>query len=43
MYTYNAKKMFGLKEWINDYNHNMCGIMSYTASYKIFVTDNIRV
>jgi hypothetical protein len=34
MYTYNAKKMFGLKEWIHDYNHDMCGMMSYTVSDK---------
>jgi hypothetical protein len=34
MYTYNAKKMFGLKEWINDYNYDMCGMMSYTVSDK---------
>ena len=43
MYTYNAKKMFGLKEWIHDYNHDMCGMMSYMVSDKKFVTDNIRV
>jgi hypothetical protein len=43
MYTYNAKKMFGLKEWINDYNHDMCGMVSYTVSDKKFVTNNIRV
>jgi hypothetical protein len=35
--------MFGLKEWINDYNHDMCGMMPYTVSDKKFVTDNIRV
>jgi hypothetical protein len=35
--------MFGLKEWIHDYNHDMCGMMSYTTSDKKFVTDNIRV
>jgi hypothetical protein len=35
--------MFGLKEWIHDYNHDMCGMMSYTTSDKNFVTDNIRV
>jgi hypothetical protein len=35
--------MFGLKEWIHDYNHDMCGMMSYTVSDKKFVTDNIRV
>jgi hypothetical protein len=27
-------KMFRLKEWINNYNHNMCGMMSYTVSDK---------
>jgi hypothetical protein len=36
-------KMFGLKEWIHDYNHDMYGMMSYTVSDKKFVTDNIRV
>jgi hypothetical protein len=35
--------MFGLKEWIHDYNHNMCGMMSYMISDKKFITDNIRV
>jgi hypothetical protein len=35
--------MFVLKEWIHDYNHDMCGMMSYTTSDKKFVTDNIRV
>jgi hypothetical protein len=35
--------MFGLKEWIHDYNHDMCGMMSYTISDKKFVTDNIRI
>ena len=35
--------MFRLKEWIHDYNHDMCGMMSYTISDKKFVTDNIRV
>jgi hypothetical protein len=35
--------MFGLKQWIHDYNHDMCGMMSYTISDKKFVTDNIRV
>jgi hypothetical protein len=43
MYTYNIKKMFGLKEWIHYYNHDMCGMMSYTISDKKFITDNIRV
>ena len=43
MYTYNTKKMFRLKEWIHDYNHDMCGMMSYTISDKKIVTDNIRV
>jgi hypothetical protein len=42
MYTYNAENV-GLKEWINDYNHDMCGMMSYTVSDKKFVTDNICV
>jgi hypothetical protein len=28
------KKIFGLKEWINDYNHNICGMMSYTTPDK---------
>lgn len=27
--------MFGLKEWIDDYNHDMCGMMSYMVSDKI--------
>jgi hypothetical protein len=36
-------KMFGLKEWIHDYNHDMYGMMSYTVSDKKIVTDNIRV
>jgi hypothetical protein len=31
MYTYNAKTMFGPGEWINDYNHDMSGMMSYTG------------
>ena len=35
--------MFVLKEWIHNYNHDMCGMMSYTISDKKFVTDNIRV
>jgi hypothetical protein len=35
--------MFRLEEWINDYNHDMCGMMSYTVFDKKFVTDNIRV
>jgi hypothetical protein len=35
--------MFGLKEWIHDYNHDMCVMMSYMISDKKFVTDNIRV
>jgi hypothetical protein len=35
--------MFGLKEWIHDYNYNMCGLMPYTVSDKISVTDNICV
>jgi hypothetical protein len=43
MYTYNTKKMFGFKEWIHNYNHDMCGMMSYTISVKKFITDNIRV
>jgi hypothetical protein len=43
MYTYNAKKCLELKEWIHDYNHDMCGMMSYTISDKRFVTDNTRV
>jgi hypothetical protein len=42
MYTYN-NKMFRLKEWIHDYNHGMCGMMSYTISDKKIVTDNICV
>jgi hypothetical protein len=36
-------KMFRLKEWINDYNHNMCGMMSYTVSDKKIVNDDICV
>jgi hypothetical protein len=38
-------KMFGLKEWIHDYNydHDMRGTMFYTISDKKFVTDNIHV
>jgi hypothetical protein len=36
-------KMFGLKKWINDYNHDICGMMSYTVSDKKIVTDNICV
>jgi hypothetical protein len=43
MYTYNANKMFGLNEWINDYNHHMYGMMSYTVSNKKNRYDNIRV
>jgi hypothetical protein len=35
--------MFGLKEWIHDYNHDMCGMMFYTVSDKNFVIDNICV
>jgi hypothetical protein len=35
--------MFGIKEWINDYNHDICGMMSYTVLDKKFVTDNICV
>jgi hypothetical protein len=35
--------MFGLKEGLNDYNYDMCGMVSYTISEKIFVTDAIRV
>jgi hypothetical protein len=27
--------MFGLKEWIHDYNHDMCEMMSYTTSDKV--------
>jgi hypothetical protein len=34
MYTYNAKTMFGLREWLNDYNHDMSGMMCYTVSDK---------
>jgi hypothetical protein len=26
--------MFGLKEELNDYNYDMCGMMSYTISDK---------
>jgi hypothetical protein len=36
-------KMFRFKEWINDYNHNMCGMMSYTVSDKKIITDDICV
>jgi hypothetical protein len=39
MSTYNPQKMFGLKEGLNDYNYDMFGIVSYTISDKIFVTD----
>jgi hypothetical protein len=35
--------MFGLKEWINDYNHDVCVMMPYTVSDKKIVADNIRV
>jgi hypothetical protein len=35
--------MFGLKEWMHDYNHDMRGMMSYTIYDKKFVTDNIRI
>jgi hypothetical protein len=35
--------MFGLKEGLNDYNYDMCGMVSYTISDKIFVTDAIHV
>ena len=35
--------MFRFKEWIHDYNHDICGMMSYTISNKKFVIDNIRV
>jgi hypothetical protein len=41
--THIIQKMFILKEWIHDYNHDMCAMMSYTISDKKFVTDNIRV
>ena len=34
MCTYNSQKMFGLKEGINDYNYDMCGMVSYTISDK---------
>jgi hypothetical protein len=34
MCTYNPQKMFGLKEGLNDYNYDMCGMMSYTISDK---------
>jgi hypothetical protein len=35
--------MSGLKEWINNYNHNMCGMMPYTVFGKKIVAGNIRV
>jgi hypothetical protein len=38
MYTYNANKMFGLNEWINDYNHDIYRMMSYIVSNKKFIT-----
>jgi hypothetical protein len=41
--THIILKMFGLKEWIHDYNHDMCGMLSYTISDKKFVTGYIRV
>ena len=34
MSTYNPKKMFRLKEGLNDYNYDMCGMVSYTISDK---------
>jgi hypothetical protein len=43
MSTYNPQKMFGPKEGLNDYNYDMFGIVSYTISDKIFVTDAICV
>jgi hypothetical protein len=36
-------KMFGLKEGLNDYKYDMCGIVSYTISDKNILTDVIRV
>ena len=41
--THIIQQMFRLKEWIHDYNHDTCGMMSYMISDKKFVTDNIRV
>jgi hypothetical protein len=35
--------MFGLKEWIHDYNYDMCRMMFYTVSGKKIVTNNICV
>jgi hypothetical protein len=35
--------MFGLKEGLNDYKYDMCGIVSYTISDKNILTDVIRV
>jgi hypothetical protein len=34
IYSHIMLKMFGLKEWIHDYNNNMCGMLSYTVSDK---------
>jgi hypothetical protein len=34
MCTYNPKKMFGLKEGLNDYTYDMCGMVSYMISDK---------
>jgi hypothetical protein len=35
MYIYNSKKMFRLKESLNDYNNcDMCGMVSYTIFEK---------
>jgi hypothetical protein len=44
MSAYNSKKMFRLKEWLNDYNNcDLCGMVSYTTSDKKSVNDTIRV
>jgi hypothetical protein len=42
MYTYNAKNVWTQGVHINDYNHDISGMMSYTVSDKKSVTDNIR-
>jgi hypothetical protein len=34
IYAHIILKMFGLKEELNDYNYDMCGMMSYTISDK---------
>jgi hypothetical protein len=34
IYAHIILKMFGLKEGLNDYNYDMCGMMSYTISDK---------